>query len=829
LNVNISYRFNDIVDIIGGKVVQQVRNDLLGRLLIDSRKLLGASNTIFFCLNSSSRNSDQFIKELYGKGVAYFVIEHEPDLKLFPNANIILVKNSLNALQLLASHHRAQFHIPVIGITGSNGKTIVKEWLHQLLQEDFNIVRNPKSYNSQVGVPLSVLQIRGNNDLAIFEAGISEPGEMSKLEKMIHPSLGIFTNIGEAHSEGFKNNIEKINEKLKLFKNVEILIYCSDNKELAKAVKAYADEKKLSLFSWGSRNKVSLKITSKARKGKFSTITAIYQEREVKIVIPFTDEASIENAIHCWCIMLLFHFADEKIAQKMTQLQHVEMRLELNQGINNCSIINDSYSSDINSLQIALDFLQQQKQHKKHTLILSDILQSGKNDKELYQEVAAMLKHKNITRLIAIGPSLYNRQESFSFLPEKHFFTSVEDFKKDLHQLYFHNEAVLLKGARIFEFEQLNNMLEQKAHQTILSINLTALAHNLKQYKKILHHGTKMMGMVKAFSYGSGSYEIAQLLQFNKVDYLAVAYTDEGVELRKAGITMPIMVMNPEEGTFNSLIQYFLEPELFSFSILSSFEKYLQSSALTNFPVHIKLDTGMHRLGFETKDIDMLAEKLKNTNCIKVQSVFSHLVASEDKEKDAFTQAQYKVFNESCKILENALKYTFLKHIANTSAISRHLNMQMDMVRLGIGLYGVDHQPQMQSKLQNVSTLSTTISQLKRVKEGDNVGYGGEVKLKKDSIIATVRIGYADGYPRALSNGVGKMLIKNKLVPVVGNVCMDMTMLDVSDIEDISEGDEVIVFGKDLPISKVAEWGKTISYEIMTGISQRVKRVYFEE
>jgi alanine racemase len=520
--------------------------------------------------------------------------------------------------------------------------------------------------------------------------------------------------------------------------------------------------------------------------------------------------------------------ADEVIAERMLQLHPVEMRLELKQGFNNCSIINDSYSADINSLKIAIDFLQQQKQHKKQTVILSDILQSGKLDHELYAEVASLLKQKNIQRLIAIGPKINLQQDQFSFLKEKYFFVSVDEFKSHSNSLHFQDETILLKGARVFEFEQIDQLLEQKVHQTILSINLTALAHNLKQYQNLLKPSVRIMAMVKAFSYGSGSYEIANLLQFNNVDYLAVAYADEGVELRKAGITLPIMVMNPEENTFNVLIQYNLEPEIFSFLILSSFEKYLDSQGIQIFPIHIKIDTGMHRLGFEQNDITALADHLVNNKKLKVQSIFSHLAASDSNNGNEFTNKQAAIFLQCCDELQKVLPYQFIKHIANTSAVSRFPELQLDMVRLGIGLYGIDSNEEMQHHLKSVSTLTTTIAQIKKVKAGESVGYGFEAILKEDATIATVRIGYADGYPRALSNGIGKMLLKDKLVPVVGNVCMDMTMIDVTGI-DCKEGDGVIIFSEQLPIQQLAKWCNTISYEIMTGISQRVKRIYFEE
>ncbi|CAN5262135.1 bifunctional UDP-N-acetylmuramoyl-tripeptide:D-alanyl-D-alanine ligase/alanine racemase [soil metagenome] len=829
MNVSIEYDLNTIADIIGGTILQQKNANSLHHLLLDSRKLISAEQTIFFAIKTSHQSAEKYIKELFDKGVENFVVQHKPDLSLYLTGNFILVENVLNALHTLAAHHRQKFKIPVVGITGSNGKTIVKEWLNQLLQDDFNIVRSPKSFNSQIGVPLSVLQMRYENTLAIFEAGISEPDEMNVLEKMIQPTIGIFTNIGEAHSEGFKNINRKIKEKLQFFTNAECLIFCEDHKLISKQIHEHKNLKKTDRLAWSKQKKAFLRITDVQKQNQHSIMKGTCRKKEISISIPFIDEASVENAIHCWCMMLHLNIPEEVIALRMLRLQSVEMRLELKQGVNNCSIINDSYSADITSLQIAIDFLQQQKQHASHTVILSDILQSGKKDEELYADVAKVLKQKNISRLIGIGTAITAEHKLFDFLNEKHFFPSVEDFKKSFYMLNFHNEAILLKGARVFEFEQITGLLEQKAHQTILSINLSALIYNLKQYKKILKPETRIMAMVKAFSYGSGSSEIAHLLQYNKVDYLTVAYADEGVELRKAGITSPIMVMNSEENSFNSLVQYFLEPEIFSFSLLHSFEKYLQASGVENFPVHIKLDTGMHRLGFEPHEILLLANALQNNRQLQVQSVFSHLIASDSNDKNELTQQQMQSFINCCNSLQAALDYTFIRHISNTAAISRHSQMQLDMVRLGIGLYGVDSNPAMQQKLKNVSTLTSTISQIKKIMSGETVGYGGNAKVYRDSTIATVRIGYADGYSRSFSNGKGKMMIRNKLVPVVGNVCMDMTMVDVTDVHDVTEGDEVLIFGKMLPVQMLADWGNTIPYEIMTAVSQRVKRVYFEE
>lgn len=804
-------------------------------LLLDSRKLLFPATSIFFALSGQRRNGNVFITELYNKGVCAFVVDEnfaEAEMLKFPAASFLQVADVLQALHLLTSWHRQQFNIPVIGITGSNGKTIVKEWLYQLLQNDFNIVRSPKSYNSQIGVPLSVWQMNAGNTLGIFEAGISQPGEMQQLAKIIAPTIGVFTSIGEAHGEGFLNIRQKINEKLKLFVNSNVLVYCADDPDMNEALNTFKNNVRagdeFQLFSWSKKESATLQIISTETEGIETAVSAQWNDVPVNFKIPFTDTASVENAITCCCVLLYLGISVSSIEINMQQLKPVEMRLELKKGINNCSIINDSYSADINSLTIALDFLQHQQQHTRRTLILSDILQSGKSSAELYDDVAAIIEQKKIDRFIGIGPDINRQKDAFKNIKETVFFASTDEFKLQFHSQHFYNETILLKGARLFEFEQISHLLEEKTHQTVLEINLNAITHNLNTYQQLLKPGVKLMAMVKAFSYGSGSFEIANLLQFHNIDYLAVAYTDEGVELRKAGITLPTMVMNAEEITYDLLVQYNLEPELFSFGILYSFQQYLEQGGITNYPVHIKLDTGMHRLGFELKDIKALCDRLQTTNVFKVQSVFSHLAASDSHLHDDFTNAQAQAFLKGCAEIQKITGYSFIRHIANTSAIHRHKELQLDMTRLGIGLYGVDAEPSVQQQLKNVTTLKTTISQIKKVKEGDSIGYSRSGIATKDSVIATVRIGYADGYPRLLSNGIGKMWVKGSLVPVIGNVCMDMTMLDITGV-DAQEGDEVIVFGAELRVNELAKLANSIPYEILTGISQRVKRVYFEE
>lgn len=830
------YNIQDIALIIKGEFLLKQADGSIEHLLLDSRKLIFPSNSLFFALIGPRRNGLPFIPELYEKGVINFVVSERIDVENYPLANIILVKDVMLSLHTLVAHHRKQFHIPVIGITGSNGKTIVKEWLNQLLEDKFNIVRSPKSYNSQIGVPLSVWQMNETHQLGIFEAGISESDEMHKLEKIIQPTIGIFTNIGEAHSEGFLNIRQKVNEKLQLFKNVETLVYCKDypaiNEGIASYIKHLRDgttASKIHFFSWSSKTDATLRVTSVLKEATGTVISAIYNDKVIGIKIPFTDDASVENSVTCWAVLLYMNIDQEYILNHFGKLAHLAMRLELKKGFNNCSIINDSYSADLSSLKIALDFLSYQQQHKNKTIILSDFLQSGKNQKDLYQEIAGLLEMRSIHRLIGIGPHISKHHLLFEKVEgmRSFFYPGTEAFIKDFSNLSFNNETILLKGARVFEFENISQLLEQKVHQTVLEIDQNALLHNLNEYQSLLQPSTRLMAMVKAFSYGSGSYEIANLLQFHKVDYLAVAYADEGVELRKAGITLPVMVMNPEESTFDALVQYNLEPDIYSFSILSDFDFFLKEKGLQHFPVHIELETGMNRLGFDIAQISGLIEMLRKSS-FKVKSVFSHLAASEDAQQDDFTNHQAHLFTIACNQIQESTDFHFIRHIANSAAISRHPHLQFDMVRLGIGLYGIDSSAGGQIDLKEVSTLKTTVAQIKHIRYGETVGYGRRGMFHKDSTIATVRIGYADGYSRRLGNGKGKMLVKGQLAPVIGSVCMDMTMIDISDIPGVMEGDDVIVFGKELSVRQVAQWAETIPYEIMTGVSQRVKRVYYE-
>jgi len=831
------YFAKDIARILTGKTHGSGNPDAVIRhLLIDSRSLASADTSLFFALKGDRRNGHTFLADAYTKRVRNFVVSELPQqLSEFEDSNFILVKDTLAALQHLAAIHRKKFNIPVIGITGSNGKTIVKEWLYQLMQEDKNIVRSPKSYNSQVGVPLSVWGMKEENTIAIFEAGISKADEMENLGPMIAPTIGLITNIGQAHDENFLNAKQKIREKLKLFVHASTLIFNRDNLDLNDEIVSNAVMKKLNLFTWSKKSKANLQIGKVTKEGNETELQSIFNNEFIRVKIPFIDDASIENAIHCWAVMLFLGYPNKTIAERMQRLSPVAMRLELKEGINNCSVINDSYNSDLGSLSIALDFLNQQKQHPKKTLILSDILQSGKSENELYTEVANLVKEKGINRLIGIGEAI-SRQEA-QFLGEKTFFRSTNDFLSNFKPGFFGNETILLKGARTFEFERISLLLQQKAHETVLEINFNALIHNLNYYRSKLAPGTKLMAMVKAFSYGSGGFEIANVLQYHHVDYLAVAYADEGIELRKAGITLPIMVMNPEEPSYDTMIKHNLEPEIFSFRVLKLFDDAVKRSLSSNppvtiagngYPIHIKLDTGMHRLGFEEEDVNELAVRIANSRSLQIRSIFSHLSGSDETEHDEFTRQQIKKLGEMSEVIRSRFTYPIFRHILNSAGIVRFPGAQFEMVRLGIGLYGIGANETEQVKLKNVSTLKTTISQVKNIPAGESVGYSRKFVAKSDMRIATVPIGYADGLSRRLSNGKGKMIINGKQAPIVGNVCMDMCMLDITAVQ-CSEGDEVLVFGEEYPISLIAKDMDTIPYEVFTGISRRVKRVYFHE
>ena len=821
-----NYSIQHIISIVNGKALnEQLTEATIVHLLLDSRQLVFPKTSLFFALEGKRHDGHDYIASLYEKGVRHFIISKKIELNNYPNATFIYVNKSIDALQQLATYHRHQFDLPCIGITGSNGKTIIKEWLFQLLQEEYKIVRSPKSYNSQIGVPLSVWQFSQEHDFAIFEAGISTTKEMQQLAPIIDCTIGIFSNIGEAHREGFASIEEKINEKIQLFTNCPTIIFCADDTRVATAINGLKNK---TLLTWSKTKKAVLQILSVEKKKTRSYIKGLYKDQLIDLELHYTDNAYIDNAIHCWILLLHLDIPNSVIKKRMKFLNPVKMRLELKAGIHNCTLINDSYNADLTSLNIALNFLEQQGNDLKRTIILSDILQSGLTNDVLYEQIAQLLNKKNIHRFIGIGKAIRTIEANLSSTIQSTFYESSASFLNQFQEETFEDEVILLKGARQFEFERIAARLVKKVHKTVLEINLNALLHNLNVYSKKLDTDTKMMVMVKASAYGSGSIEVARLLAFHQVDYLTVAYADEGVELREAGIQLPILVLNPEVASFETLLRYQLEAEIYSLTLLRQFIQQLAESEATIF-IHLKVDTGMNRLGFTEEDIPTLTRLLKEKPTLHVKSIFSHLAASEAKGHDDFSTHQVEQYMALYQKISAAIGYTPLKHILNSSGIIRFPQYQLDMVRLGIGLYGIDSGDQIQDLLQNVYTLKASISQIKEVKAGDTVGYNRNGQVNKPMTIATISIGYADGLMRKAGNGRYSVLVKGKKAPIIGNVCMDMCMIDISSIPEAMEGDEVIIFGKELPVQELAYCLETIPYEIFTCISERVKRVYYQD
>ena len=819
------YAIQEVAQIIGAST-QTLHDDTISLLLTDSRRLSFPEQSLFFALVTKTNNGHRYIQDLYQLRVRNFVVsELRPEFARMPEANFLLVKDTLRALQRLAAFHRKRFHIPVIGITGSNGKTIVKEFLYQLLHNEFNIVRSPRSYNSQLGVPLSVWQMNEKHTLGIFEAGISQPDEMERLQPIIAPTISVITKIGEAHQENFISTTQKCLEKLMLFNECEAIIYDGDDLFIANCIESACLSHKA--IAWSrTDSEAPLFIEQIEKQAQQTVIRCTLLGFNQTVVIPFTDDASIENVIHCLAVMLYLKPTCVNDVSKFARLEPVDMRLDVKQGINNCLLINDTYNSDINSLDIALDFQQSRRmgQNMKTTLILSDILQSGTLPKSLYKKVADLVRRKGVDRLIGIGRDLKEYASVFNM--EKSFYLTTDEFIHSPEFRTFKQELILLKGSRRFHFERISELLEKKVHETILEVNLDAIVHNFNFYRSKLKPETKMVCMVKASGYGVGSVELAKTLQAHRCDYLAVAVADEGADLRKEGISIPIIVMNPEFSSFNVLFENHLEPEVYSFRLLEALIRETERRGITAYPIHIKIDTGMHRLGFQPSDVPMLCQRLKGQTGVTARSVFSHLAGSDSFLFDDFTKHQLELFTQAAAELEQGLEHKVIKHILNSAGIERFANYQMDMVRLGIGLYGVSASGQ--RGLQNVSTLKTTILQIQQVKAGDSIGYSRKSYVERDSRIAIIPIGYADGLDRHFSNGGGEVLIRGKRCPIIGNICMDACMVDVTDSE-AQEGDSVLIFGEELPVTELADKLKTIPYEILTSVSPRVKRVYYQE
>lgn len=795
------------------------------RLLIDSRMVFELSGSVFFALKGSRHNGHQFINDLFTKGIRNFVVDEDFHIPTeCCEANFFIVSDVLESLQKLASKHRTIFNIPVVAITGSNGKTIVKEWLSQLIGNDEQLVRSPRSYNSQVGVPLSVWQLNNKTTMAIFEAGISRCGEMQKLTNIIQPNYGLFTNLGSAHQQNFSSEEEKLGEKLLLFKGVKVLFYCRDQELVHAGIKKILPS--VTSVTWGKHPDSDLHIVD-VEHNDITKVSLNWKGESFQWKIPFPDKASVDNSLLSGLFLLYNGYLPIIIGERILKLQPVAMRMEQKEGIQGSLIINDTYNSDFTSLELALDFLDQQGRKKgmKRTIILSDMFQTGLSENMLYPQVASLIKSRKIDRLIGVGPVISSFAGCFG--QNDRFFENTGQLLSVIHEFSFKQEAILIKGSRAFEFENIAERLELKQHSTVMEVNLNALINNLNVLRSLLDPETKVLVMVKAFSYGSGSYEIAGALQHQKVDYLGVAFADEGMELRQAGITMPIMVMNPEEKSFAQMLKYGLEPEIYSIKILKAFNKAVELEGVEKAAVHLKIDTGMLRLGFLENEVDQLLEMLSLMPHLKVLSVFSHLVGSDELKHDSFTMLQIEKFHKACEKLHAGLRYDFWRHILNSAGVERFPNARFEMVRLGIGLYGISAIND--KRLENVITLKTYISQIKPVLAGETIGYGRAGKALQDGRIAIIPVGYADGLNRHLSRGRGKVMINKKLVPIIGNICMDMCMVDVSLLHDVAEGDEVVIFGDDYPVTEMARQLDTIPYEVLTGISRRVKRIYFKE
>ena len=833
-----NYTIEKITTLIGARRIGTA-DAQIGWLLTDSRSLCFPEETLFFALKTQRNDGHKYIADLYRRGVRNFVVENYSlssllsPLSSFPDANFLVVPSPLAALQRLAERHRDEFDIPIVGITGSNGKTMVKEWLCQLLSPQFTVTRSPKSYNSQIGVPLSVWLLNEQTQVGLFEAGISQMGEMEALRDIIQPTIGVLTSLGSAHQENFRTMEEKCMEKLQLFHGAKVIVYNSDDDVVSRCLRrsGFKGEK----IGW-SRDNISapLYITGVTSQSGTTGVSYIYKGTRGTYQLPFFDEASLQCSYACAALALYLGLTPEQLASRMAQLEPVAMRLEVKEGQHGCQLINDSYNSDINSLDIALDFMSRRPGDRR-TLILSDIFQSGMADDDLYREVNALCLKRGVSRLIGIGPRISSHASLFtplsSSLLSPHssllFFNSTDDFLSSdvFHQL--HDEVILIKGARVFGFDHITEQLEQKVHETILEVNLNAVVGNLNYYRSFLRPETKLVCMVKADAYGAGAVEVAKTLQDHRVDYLAVAVADEGVTLRRNGITQNIMIMNPEMTAFKTMFDYDLEPEVYSFRLMDALIHAAEKQGITGWPVHIKLDTGMHRLGFDPeRDMDEVIRRLKHQNAIIPRSVFSHFVGSDSDDFDRFSAMQFEKFDRASRQLQAAFSHKILRHMDNSAAIEHFPERQMDMCRLGLGLYGVD--PRDNRMLHTVSTLKTTILQLRHVPKEETVGYSRKGVLTRDSVIAAIPIGYADGLNRHLGRGACYCLVNGQKAPYVGNICMDVAMIDVTDIP-CQEGDAVEIFGEHLPVTVLSDVLQTIPYEVLTSVSSRVKKVYFQD
>lgn len=842
------YSIEQVITLIGARRVGNT-DASIGWILTDSRSLCFPEETLFFALRSERNDGHRYVRDLYRRGVRNFVVERVPDEAgtEYADANFLKVVSPLAALQRLAERHRDEFDIPVVGITGSNGKTMVKEWLYQLLSPQMAVTRSPRSYNSQIGVPLSVWLLNEHTEVALFEAGISQPGEMEALRDIIQPTIGVFTSLGQAHQENFRTMEEKCREKLRLFHDAQVLVYDADDAVVSRCIRSsgFKGEK----IGWRhvdpdfeeqTSNRahdvmgvwVELLDDDDSRNRKDTVLPVcihyMYKGVEGSYRLPFIDDASVACSIACACVALYLGVTPEDLDERMSRLEPVAMRLEVKEGRHGCTLINDSYNSDLSSLDIALDFMNRRPDHKgrRRTLILSDIYQSGESEDALYREVSELVVKRGVEKFIGIGEAI-SRQADNIRVGEKAFFADVEEFIGSDVFRSLRDEVILIKGSRAFGFDHITELLEQKVHETILEVNLNAVVANLNYYRSFMRPETKLVCMVKADAYGAGAVEVAKTLQDHRVDYLAVAVADEGVTLRKNGITGNIMIMNPEMTAFKTIFDYDLEPEVYSFRLMDALIRAAEKEGITGWPVHIKLDTGMHRLGFDpVKDIDEVIDRLKHQNAIIPRSVFSHFVGSDSDDFDSFSARQFALFDEASRRLQAAFDHHILRHIDNSAGIEHFPERQLDMCRLGIGLYGVDSIGN--RLLDTVSTLKTTILQLRHVPADETVGYSRRGVLKRDSVIAAIPIGYADGLNRRLGNGRCYCLVNGQKAPYVGNICMDVAMIDVTGI-DCREGDSVEIFGPNLPVTVLSDVLETIPYEVLTSVSGRVKKVYYQD
>jgi len=820
----LKYTSSDIAKIINGKLSGNP-GQIVSDIVTDSRQISYSEEMAFFAIRGKNHDGHQFIKSLYDKGIRVFVVEELPaDSIKYADAAFIVIKNSVSALQKLAASKRKSFKSDVIAITGSTGKTIVKEWLADILGLYEPVVRSPRSYNSQIGVPLSVWKLDEKYKAGIFEAGISLPGEMEKLREIIDPGIGVITNIGDAHSENFPDNAAKAKEKLKLFANSSLLVYSRDQKLLHELIRNDKLLKAKVLVDWSFSDKeAAVYVNKKQLSGKRTQMEIVYGGHAFKFMIPFDDRASVENAATVAAVCLALKIDPDIIMKGLSNLVPVAMRMEMKAGINGCRLVEDYYNSDPGSLGMAIDYLRSQD-HKKTTLILSDFVESGRDEKELYEEIAALIRRSGIDKFIGIGPLLTRNRSLFG--TSSFFYYSTEEFIHRFNAADFRNEIILIKGARKYEFEKIGAMLEQQVHQTVLEVNLDAIAHNLNEFRRFLDPGTRIMAMVKAFAYGAGPSEIAALLEYHRVSYLGVAFVDEGIQLRNAGVTLPVMVMNPEFSSSEQIIKYNLEPEIYSFYSLAKFTEAASRHGLVQYPVHIKIDTGMHRLGFMPEEVDELAKKISNTELLRVISVFSHFAAADIPALDSFTHMQAHKFLEVVAKIRQETGYSFLRHICNSAGIARFPQYQFEMVRPGIGIYGIGDFEGID--LKPAGRFKTRISQIKRIPAGEPVGYNCADVSDKERTIGILQAGYADGLNRKLGNRNGNLLIRNTRVPIIGNICMDMCMADLTGL-NAEVGDEAEIFGNNISINEIAAKCQTIPYEILTSIPGRVKRVFFSE